>query len=61
MKSKVKFEIHLFANEVLALDVTVPLKHRKLRTTLFTQPADSDFYLSAYLANPSHIPKNLPK
>ena len=46
MKSKIKFEIHLSTNEVHFLDVTISLKHGKLRTTLFTKPTDSQFYLN---------------
>ena len=36
MKSKIKFEILLSANEVHFLDVTVSLNHGKLRTTRFS-------------------------
>ena len=36
MKSKIKSEIHLSIYEIHFLDVTVCLKHGKLRTTLFT-------------------------
>ena len=46
MKSKIKFEVHLSTNEVHFLDVTVSLNHAKLRTTLFTKPADPHFYLN---------------
>ena len=52
MKSKIKFEIHLSTNEVHFLDVTVSLKHGKLRTTLFTKPTDSHG-LSKYFILPS--------
>ena len=34
MKSKIKFQIHLSIIEVQFLDVTVSLKHGKLRTAL---------------------------
>ena len=44
-KSKIKFEIHLSTNEVHFLDVTISLKRGKLRTTLFTKPTDSHFYI----------------
>ena len=46
MKSKIKFQIHLSIIEVQFLDVTVSLKHGKLRTALFTKPTDSHFYLN---------------
>ena len=46
MKSKIKFEIRLSTNEVHFIDVTVSLKHGKLRTALFTKPTDSHFYLN---------------
>ena len=46
MKSKIKFKIYLSSNEVHFLDVTVSLKYRKLRTTLFAKPTDSHFYLN---------------
>ena len=49
MKSKIKFEIHLSTNVVHSLDVTVSLKHGKLRTTLFIRPTDSHVYLLAIL------------
>ena len=61
MKSKIKFEIHLSTNEVHFLDVTVSLSHGKLRTTLFTKPADSHFYLNTSSCHPSHVVKNIPK
>ena len=61
MKSKIKFEIHLSTNEVHFLDVTVCLNHGKLRTTLFTKPTDSHFYLTTSSCHPSHIVKNIPK
>ena len=38
MISKIKFEFHLSTNKVHFLDVTVSLKHGKLRATLFTKP-----------------------
>ena len=46
MKSKIKFEIHFSTNEVHFLDITVSLKHGKLRTTLFTKPTDLHLYLN---------------
>ena len=46
MKSKIRFEIHLFTNEVQFIDVTVSLKHGKLRTTLFTNTTDFHFDLN---------------
>ena len=61
MKSKIKFEIHLSTNEVHFLDVTVYLKHGKLRTTLFTKPTDSHFYLNTSSCHPSYVLKNIPK
>ena len=61
MKSKIKFEIHLSTNEVQFLDVTISLKHGKLRTTLFTKPADSHFRLNTSSCHPSHVLKNIPK
>ena len=57
MKSKIKFEIHLSTNEVHFLDVTISLKHGKLRTTLFTKPTDSHFYLNTSSCHPSHVLK----
>ena len=59
--NQIKSEIHLSTNKVLFLDVTVSLKHGKLRTTLFTKPIDSEFYLFISSCYPSHILKNLPK
>ena len=59
MKFKIKFGIHLSANEVHFLDVTISSKHRKLRTTL--KPTDSHFYLIASSCHPSHVLKNIPK
>ena len=61
MKFKIKFEIHLSTNEVHFLDVTVSLNHGKLRTTLFTKPTDSHFYLNTSSCHPSHVVKNVPK
>ena len=61
MKSKIKFEIHLSTNEVHFLDVTVSLNHGKIRTTLFTKPTDSHFYLNTSSCHPSHVVKNIPK
>ena len=61
MKSKIKFEIHLSANEVHFFDVTVSLKQEKLRTTLFTKPTYSHFYLNISFFHPSHVLQNLPK
>ena len=52
MKSKIKFEIHLSINEVHFLDVTISLKHGKLRATLFIKPTS---------CHPSHVLKNIPK
>ena len=61
MKSKIKFEIHLSSNEVHFLDVTISLKHGKLRATLFTKPTDFHFYLNTTSCHPSHVLKNIPK
>ena len=61
MKSKTKFEIHLSTNEVHFLNVTISLKHGKLKTTLFTKPTDSQFYLKTSSCHPSHVLKNIPK
>ena len=61
MKSKIKFEIHLSTNKVHFLDVTISLKHGKLRTTLFTKPTDSHFYLNNSSCHPSHVLKNISK
>ena len=61
MKSKLKFKIHLSTKEVHFLDVKVSLNHGKLRTTLFTKPTDSYFYLSNSSWHPSHVLKNIPK
>ena len=61
MKSKIKFQIHLSIIEVQFLDVTVSLKHGKLRTALFTKPTSSLFYLNTSSCHPSHALKNIPK
>ena len=61
MKSKIKFEIHVSTNEVLFLNVTVSLKHGKLKATLFTKPTDSHFYPNTSSCHPSHVLKNKPK
>ena len=61
MKSKIKLEIHLSANEVHFLYVIVSLKHGKLRTTLFTKPIDSQFYLNTSSCHLSHDLKHIPK
>ena len=61
MKAKIKFEIHLSINKVLFLDVTVFLKHGKLRTTLFTKPRDFHFYLNTSSCHVSDVLKNIPK
>ena len=61
MKAKIKFEIHLSISKVLFLDVTVFFKHGKLRTTLFTKPTDSHFYLNTWSCHPSRVLKNIPK
>ena len=61
MKSKIKSEIHFSTNQVHFLDVTVSLKLGKLRTTLFTKPTDSHFYLNISYCHPSHVLKNIPK
>ena len=60
MKSKIKFEIHLSTNEVNFLDVTIYLKHGKLRTTLFSKRTDSHFYLNTSSCHKSHVLKNMP-
>ena len=61
MKSKINFESRSSTNEVHFLDVTVSLKHGKLRTTLLTKPADSHFYLNTSSCHPSHVLKIYPK
>ena len=61
MKSKIKFEIHLFTNEDQFIDVTVSLKHGKLRTTLFTKTTDFYFDLNTSSCHPSHVLKSIPK
>ena len=61
MKSKIKFKIHLSTNEVHFLDVTVSLKNEKSRTTLFTKPTESHFYLNTSSCHPSHVLKNISK
>ena len=61
MKSKIRFEIHLFTNEVQFIDVTVSLKHGKLRTTLFTKTTDFHFDLNTSSWHPSYVLKNIPK
>ena len=61
MKSKIKFEIRLSTNGVHFLDVTISLKHGKLKTTLFTKPTDSPFNLKTPSCHPSHVLKNIPK
>ena len=61
IKSKIKFEIHLSSNEVHFLDVTISLKHGKLRTTLFTKPTDSHFYVDTTSCHLSHVLKNILK
>ena len=53
MESKIQFKIHLFTNQVHFLDVTVSLKHGKLRTKLSTKPTDSHFYLHTSSCHPS--------
>ena len=58
MKSKIKLEIHLSGNEVHLLDVTVSLKHGKLRAALFTKVTDSHFYLSTSSSHPLYVLKN---
>ena len=60
MKSKIKFEVHLSTNEVHFFDLTISLKHGKLRTTLFTKLTDSHFYLNTSSCHPSHVLKNIP-
>ena len=60
MKSKIKFEIHLSTIEVHLLNVTVSLKHGKLKTTLFTKPTGSHFSFNSF-CHPSHILKYIPK
>ena len=57
MKSKIKFEIHLSTNKVHFLDVTISLKHGKLRITLFSKPTDFHFCLNTSSCNPSHVLK----
>ena len=60
MKSKIKFETHLSTNKVNFLDVTIYLKHGKLRTTLFSKRTDSHFYLNTSSCHKSHVLKNMP-
>ena len=61
MKSKIKLKINLFTNEIHFLDVIVSLKHGKLRTTLFTKPTDSQFYLHTLSSHLSNVLKSIPK
>ena len=61
MKSKIQFEIHLSTNEVQFLDLSVSLKHEKLRTTLFIQWTDSQFYANISSCHPPHVLKYTPK
>ena len=61
MKSKIKLEIHLSTNEVQFLDVTISLKHTKLRSTLFTKSTDSHFYLNTSSCHPLDVLKNKQK
>ena len=61
MKSKIKLKINLFTNEIHFLDVIVSLKHGKLRTTLFTKPTDSQFYLHTSSSHLSNVLKSIPK
>ena len=56
-KSKMKFEIRLSTNEAHFLDATVSLKYGNLRTTLFTKPTDSHFYLNTSSYHLSHVLK----
>ena len=60
MKSKTKFEINL-STKVHFLEVTVSLKHGKLRKILFTKLTDSHFYINTSSCHPSHVQKNIPK
>ena len=57
IKPKIKFKIHLSTNEVHFLDVTVSLKHERLRTALFTKPTGSHFCLNASSYHPLHVLK----
>ena len=61
MKSKIAFEIYIFTNEAHFLDVTVSLKHGKLRKTLLTKPTDSHFCLNTSSCHPSHVLRKIPK
>ena len=61
MKSKIKFEIHLSTNEVHFLDMTVSLNYGKLRTTLFTKPIDSYFFVNNSSRHPLHALKSKPE
>ena len=61
MKSRIKFEIRLSTKDVHFLDLTVSLKHKNIRTTLFTKPTDSQFYLNTLFCHPSHVLRNIPK
>ena len=61
MKSKIKLKINLFTNEIHFLDVIISLKHGKLRTTLFTKPTDSQFYLHTSSSHLSNVLKSIPK
>ena len=61
MKSKTKFKINLSTNEVHFFNVTVSLKHGKLRAALFTKTKDSHFCLNTSSCHPSHVFQNIPK
>ena len=61
MKSKIKFEIPLSTNEVHFLDMTVSLNYGKLRTTLFTKPIDSYFFVNNSSCHPLHALKSKPE
>ena len=58
---KKKFKIHFSPNEFRVLDVTVSLKHGRLRTTPFSKATDSHFYLNTSSCRPSNVLKNVPK
>ena len=68
MTSKIKSEIYLSNNkiylsnnEIYSLDITVSIKHGKLRAIVFTKPTDSYFYQNTSSCYPSNVLKNTPR